>query len=146
MPEAVCVETARHGDVALGGRKAEKDIQVLRAVREFPTLVRRGLPSGDSGTPKHVGKSSPKMKGSRKVELLRQIRYVLEQEENPTPRAAGLTLQELEARQRVAMTNSDDDPTFRRPRAVPAGIPPASHLRPMRLCTLGWCQRTGHFP
>lgn len=40
------------------------------------------------------------MKHSRKVELLRQIRYVLTQEQNPSPRAVDLSLLDLQELQR----------------------------------------------
>src|SRR5687767_12384275 len=49
------------------------------------------------------------MKESRKVELLRQIRYVLEREENPTPRAAGLMLHELKELEKLLDLRVVDD-------------------------------------
>ena len=51
------------------------------------------------------------MKDSQKVELLRQIRYVLKQEENPTLRAAGLKLHELKEMEKyLDLRIVDDDP------------------------------------
>jgi hypothetical protein len=51
------------------------------------------------------------MKDSQKIELLRQIRYVLKQEENPTLRAAGLKLHELKEMEKyLDLRIVDDDP------------------------------------